>query len=170
MELFSHTDSFWRLCSRNEKFLLLQQRCQLYSIIELSLIKICHSSLLLICLRMPHQEKQEDPKLIAKQGFLDSLSQRLKVIFFWSLFCLSSVCQSIHVNPFPHTTILQQTTLNVFCQNIKNLHKWMDNLWQKVENIVAKGGYPFNYRDYSLFFDKICSKSSAAELSYKGKG
>ena len=27
-------------------------------------------------------------------------------------------------------------------------------------------GYPFNYRDF-LLFDKICSKSSAAELSYK---
>ena len=26
------------------------------------------------------------------------------------------------LNPFPHTTILQQTTLNVFCQNIENLH------------------------------------------------
>ena len=30
-------------------------------------------------------------------------------------------------------------------------------------------GYPLNYRDF-LFFDKICSKSSAAELSYEGKG
>ena len=30
-------------------------------------------------------------------------------------------------------------------------------------------GYPFNYRDF-LFFYKICSKSSAAELLYKGKG
>ena len=29
-------------------------------------------------------------------------------------------------------------------------------------------GYQFNYRDF-LFFDKICSKSSAAELSYEGK-
>ena len=35
-----------------------------------------------------------------------------------------------HFNPFPHTTILQQTTLNIFCQ--------MDNLWLKVENIVTK--------------------------------
>ena len=42
-------------------------------------------------------------------------------------------------NPFPHTTILQQTTLNIFCQQIENLSNWMDNLWQKVENIVAKG-------------------------------
>ena len=30
-------------------------------------------------------------------------------------------------------------------------------------------GYPFNYRDF-LCFDKICSKSSAAELSYEEKG
>ena len=26
------------------------------------------------------------------------------------------------VNAFPHRTILQQTTLNVFCQHIENLH------------------------------------------------
>ena len=30
-------------------------------------------------------------------------------------------------------------------------------------------GYPFNYEDF-LCFDKIRSKSSAAELSYEGKG
>ena len=40
-------------------------------------------------------------------------------------------CMGKGFNPFPHTTILQQTTLNVFCQNIENLHNWMDNLWQK---------------------------------------
>ena len=43
------------------------------------------------------------------------------------------------INPFPHTTILQQTTLNIFCQNIENLYNWMDNPWLKVEYIVAKG-------------------------------
>ena len=30
-------------------------------------------------------------------------------------------------------------------------------------------GYPFNYKDF-LFFDKTCSKSSAAELLFEGKG
>ena len=30
-------------------------------------------------------------------------------------------------------------------------------------------GYPFNYREF-LFFDKVCSKSFAAELLYEGKG
>ena len=30
-------------------------------------------------------------------------------------------------------------------------------------------GYPFNYRDF-LFIDIICSKLSAAELSYERKG
>ena len=28
----------------------------------------------------------------------------------------------IAVNPFSHTTILQQTTLNIFCQKIENLY------------------------------------------------
>ena len=41
-------------------------------------------------------------------------------------------------NPFPHTTILQQTTSNIFCQKIENLYNWMINLWLKVENIVTK--------------------------------
>ena len=30
-------------------------------------------------------------------------------------------------------------------------------------------GYPFNYRDFP-YFDKIWSKSSAAEMPYEGKG
>ena len=30
-------------------------------------------------------------------------------------------------------------------------------------------GYPCNYSNFP-FFDKICSNSSAAELSYEGKG
>ena len=47
--------------------------------------------------------------------------------------------KEILFNPFPYTTILQQTTLKIFCQKIENLYNWMDNLWQKVENIVAKG-------------------------------
>ena len=29
---------------------------------------------------------------------------------------------SFKFNPFPHTTVLQQTTLNIFCQNIENLY------------------------------------------------
>ena len=31
-------------------------------------------------------------------------------------------------NPFPHTPILQQTTLNIFCQQMEYLYNWMDNL------------------------------------------
>ena len=42
------------------------------------------------------------------------------------------------VNPFPHATLLQQTTFNIFCQKIENLCNWMDNPWLKVENIVTK--------------------------------
>ena len=53
--------------------------------------------------------------------------------------CLTlSHMQWTNVNPFPHTTILQQTTLSIFCQKIENLYNWMDTLWLKVKNIVAK--------------------------------
>ena len=49
-------------------------------------------------------------------------------------------------NPFPHTTILQQTTLNLFCQNI---------------------GYPFNY---STMFSKSCLLQRRQKASIWGKG
>ena len=72
-----------------------------------------------------------------------SISLHLMISRFNVLTRLVCQCCSFFVmddlNPLPHTTILQQTTLNVVCQKIENLHNWMDNLWQKVENIVAKG-------------------------------
>ena len=39
-----------------------------------------------------------------------------------------SIVIQVFINPFPHTTILQQTTLNIFCQKIENLYNWMDNI------------------------------------------
>ena len=36
--------------------------------------------------------------------------------------CLLSPISNSFINRFPHTTIPQQTTLKVFCQNIENLH------------------------------------------------
>ena len=76
------------------------------------------------------------------------------------------------INPFPHTTILQQTTLNVFCQNIENLHNWMDNVWQKVENIVAKGEIACFVQFFllSLCFQKaVCCRGVRKRL-YERKG
>ena len=75
-------------------------------------------------------------------------------------------CFSISVNPFPHTTILQQTTLNIFCQKIENLYNQMDNLLLKVENIVEKR----EIARFELFFlkkncDYVFKKPSAAEAS-----
>ena len=66
-------------------------------------------------------------------------------------------------NPFPHTTILQQTTLNIFCQKTENIYNWMDNLWLKVENIVTKGEIALlcNF----LFCYYVFKKPSAAEAS-----
>ena len=77
-----------------------------------------------------------------------------------------------HLNPFPHTTILQQTTLNIFCQKIENLYNWMDKLWLKVENIVAKGEIA-RFEQFlllSLCFQKaVCCKGVKKHL-YEEKG
>ena len=35
---------------------------------------------------------------------------------------------SIPFNPFPHTTILQRMSLDIFCKKIENLYNGMDNL------------------------------------------
>ena len=59
------------------------------------------------------------------------------------------------LKPFPHTTILQQTTLNIFCQKIENIYNWMNNLWLKVENIVAKEEI-----DGFVQFRKICFRKA----------
>ena len=75
------------------------------------------------------------------------------------------------IKPFPHTAILQQT-LNVFCQKIENLHTWMDNLCQKVGNIVAKGELArfVQFLLLSLCFQKdICCRGVRKRL-YEGKG
>ena len=65
------------------------------------------------------------------------------------------------INPFPHTTILQQTTLNSFCQKMENLYNWMDNLWLIVENIVAKG-------EIAGFQKAVCCRGVRKRL-YEGK-
>ena len=76
------------------------------------------------------------------------------------------------LNPFPHTTFLQQTTLNIFCQKIKNLYNWMNNLWLKVENIVSKGEI-VRFEQFlllSLCFQKaVCCRGVRKRL-YEGKG
>ena len=75
-------------------------------------------------------------------------------------------------NPFPHTTILQQTTLNICCQIIENLYNWIDNLWLKVENIVAKEEIAQNeqFLLLSLCFQKaVCCRGDRKRL-YEGKG
>ena len=69
-------------------------------------------------------------------------------------------------NPFPHTTILQQTTLNIFCQKIENLFNWMDNLWLKAENIVAKG----EIERFVTMFSKSCLLQRHQKVPIWGKG
>ena len=77
---------------------------------------------------------------------------------------LQNSCTWERVNLFPHTTNLQQVTLNIFCQNIEILYNRMDNLydkkwetlWQKEKFVVLS-----NF----LFCHYVFKKLSAAEAS-----
>ena len=79
---------------------------------------------------------------------------------------------TISINPFPHIDAFWRLCSRQLFENIATKEEIAQNkqfllLPQRFPLLVI--GYPFNYRDI-LFFDKICSKSSAAELSYEGKG
>ena len=74
------------------------------------------------------------------------------------------------INPFPHIDTFWRLCSRQLFENIVTKEEIAQNeqfLPQCFPLLVI--GYPFNYRDF-LFFDKICSKSSVAELSYEGKG
>ena len=69
---------------------------------------------------------------------------------FKAVCCRIVVCV-IGLTLLPHTTILQQMTLNIFFQNIDNLYNWMDNLWLKVDKIVAKGEISLSPQFFRIF-------------------
>ena len=79
--------------------------------------------------------------------------------------------QKLLINPFPHTTILKQTTLNIFCQKIENLYNWMHNLWL-VENIVAKGEIAyfeqFLLLSPCLYKSCLLQRCQKASIGWKG--
>ena len=118
---------------------------------------------------------------------------------FWAIFSFvtmfSKSCQKASIwgkwltHPISHITNLQQMIMKTF-----NPFPHIDAFWRLCskllfENIVTQEeiaqneqfllltqcfpllviGYPFSYRDF-LYFDKIFLKSSAAELSYEGRG
>ena len=84
------------------------------------------------------------------------------------------LCKTVYgLSPFPHTTILQQTTLmNIFCNKIENFYNWMDNLWLKGENIVSKGEIARSeqFLLLSLCFSKSCPLQRCQKASIWGKG
>ena len=74
------------------------------------------------------------------------------------------------LKPFPRfLTPLQQTAFSKQSDKRRNCSKWAISSFATMFSSFWLIGYPFNYRDF-LFFDKICLKSSAAELLYEGKG
>ena len=77
-------------------------------------------------------------------------------------------CWKWCLNPFPHIEAFWPLCSRQVFENIVTKEEIAQNeqfllLPQCFPLLVI--GYSFNYRDF-LFFDKICSKSSAAELSY----
>ena len=130
------------------------------------------------CLEDKHADRWRDNR--------ETLKLDPKLVFSCPLYTreISSVLIEHKFNEQTQRFDSQTTTFNPF------LH--IDAFWclcsrRLFENIVTKEeiaqneqflllpqcflllviGYPFNYRDF-LCFDKICSKSSAAELSYEG--
>ena len=76
------------------------------------------------------------------------------------------------VNPFPHIDAFWRLCRKQLFENIVTKEEIAQNMQflllpQCFPRFVM--GYPFNYEDF-LSFNKICSKSSAAELSYEGNG
>ena len=69
------------------------------------------------------------------------------------------------VPPYSFLTLFSPE--DAFWRNSRS-RRLLKTLWPK-EKLLIKSNFSFNYRDF-LFFDKICSKSSAAELLYEGKG
>ena len=75
-------------------------------------------------------------------------------------------------NPFPHINAFGRLCCRRLFENIVTKEEIAQNvqfllLPQCFPHFVI--GYPFNYVDF-LFFEKIDLNSSAAELSYEGKG
>ena len=52
-----------------------------------------------------------------KISLIESMMIELKTMWQMKILIIISIYS---FNPFPHTTILQQTTLNIFCQNIES--------------------------------------------------
>ena len=63
-------------------------------------------------------------------------SKQVQDSFMTMYIFTSNFCQ---FNPFPNTTNLPADGFEHVLPKNRNLYNWMDNLWLKVENIVAKG-------------------------------
>ena len=86
--------------------------------------------------------------------------------------CLHYIYRKSICNPFHHIDAFWRLGSWKLFENIATLEKIAQNkqfflLPQCFPLLVID--YQYNYRDF-LYFDKICSKSSAAELSHERKG
>ena len=90
------------------------------------------------------------------------------MVFLMCLLQWNQVC----INHFPHIDAFWRLCSRQLFEKIVTKEEIAQNeqfllLSQCFPLLII--GYPFNYSDF-LYFYKICSKSSAAELLYEGKG
>ena len=109
--------------------------------------------------------------ILCSRWLLKTLWQWEKLLTMYNFSFCPNVFNLI-LNPFPHIDAFWRLCSRQLFENIVTKEEIAQNLQflllpQCFPLLVIS--YPFNYRDF-LFFNKICSKSSAAELSYEGKG
>ena len=117
-----------------------------------------------------------NPSYQALHRLAESYSLFAKASLYLFARTWGSILQLLHlytlINPFPHIDAFRRICSRRLFENIVTKEENAQNkqfllLKQCFPLFVI--GYPFNYRNFPFFY-KICSKSSAAELSYEGKG
>ena len=93
---------------------------------------------------------------------------------FWAISLFASMISSLLLQRHQKVSICGKglTLSLIFCQKIENLYNWMDNLWLRVENIVAKGEIARfeKFLLLSLCFQKaVCCRGIRKHL-FEGKG
>ena len=83
--------------------------------------------------------------------------------------CISYWVSPSHWDPCVSQNVSAMTAFWKHSDKRKNCSKRAISPFSTMFSTFSHRIYPFNYR-YFLFFDKICSKTSAVELWYEGNG
>ena len=133
-----------------------------------------------VCLPLHHKDAPQHngpcAQELSKGKSSHTVKLSIKENFIIFIILTSSLCiqdcypSKSSFNPFPQMTILQQTTLNIFCHKMENLSNWVDNPWLKVENIVAIGEIARAISSFITMFSKSRLLQRRQKASIWGKG